>query len=317
MAYDPLQYEPDLPIERPYYPLGYPLQLATNSEEVLDAGTESWGAYPQLHGTEPMRLRVLVEPDEEPPTPPVYRGQEHLLLIAGGKANAAVCDYTRRFAYCRLSKTAVADRAFASYYYLEAMAFHLLTQWHVAPVHCACVVLDGVGVALCGESGAGKTSLAYACAMRGWTYVSDNESWLVRDEVEPLLIGNPSRIRFRESAAALFPELRHFTPALHANGKMSIDFRTAGASDLKTQISTRVGFVVFLERQTSGRAGLMEMPRGRAFEQLLGGVPIYEPHIRRQHEDALRRLTELPVMSLRYSSLESGAAQLEKLVRSQ
>ena len=47
-----------------------------------------------------------------------------------------------------------------------------------------------------------------------------------------------------------------------------------------------------------------------------GGVPTYEPHIRLQHERALRSLTELPVMSLRYTSLESGAAQLEKLVRS-
>ena len=309
MHRDPLGYESELSLEGTYYPLGYPLHLATNSPRVLRGAEESWGLYLPARDAEPLRLRVAVEAGDELPTPPVYRGQRHLLTIISGPANTAVCDYTQRFGYCRLSEAAASEQAFVSYYFLEAMAFHMLTQWHVTPVHAACVS----GVALCGESGAGKSSLAYACAQRGWTYVSDNESWLVRDEEPAQLIGNPSRIRFRDSAVALFPELRGFTPGLHANGKMSINFRTADAEGLRVENCSRVRSLVFLNRQSDGPAGLTEMPRETALTQLLAGVPMYEPHIRREHERSLRRLIELPVLSLRYSSLDAAIEQLEAL----
>jgi serine kinase of HPr protein (carbohydrate metabolism regulator) len=293
-----------------FYPLGYPLYLETNSEAVLRAAAESWGVFGPMREAEPMRLKVVVEPGGEEATPPVYRSQDHLLTISGGKANFAVCDYTRRLGYCHLSEAAAANRPFASYYFLEAMAFHLLTQWYVAPVHGACVAKGGAGVALCGDSGAGKSSLAYACLKQGWTYVSDNESWLVRADEPPRLIGNPSRIRFRDSAVALFPELSGLVPALHANGKMSIHLRTAG----QTQCESHVNFVIFLDRQSDAPGAFTRTPREAAFAKLLAGVPLYEPRIRREHERALRRLTELPVLSMRYSSPESGVACLEELV---
>lgn len=308
MAYDPLRYEPDLALARMFYPLGYPLRIVTNSELVLQAAGESWGVYRLRRNEEPMQLRVLVEPGDEPATPPLYRGQAHLLTISGGRANFAAADAAQRFAYCRLSEAAAADRAHASYYYLEALAFHLLTQWQVAPVHCAFVVRGGVGIALCGDSGAGKSTLAYACLKHGWTYVSDNESWLVRTAQRPTLVGNPGRIRFRESAAALFPELNALTPALHANGKMSRHLSTG-----QTECEASVDYVVFLDRHSPSPAGFSAMPPEQAFERLLAGVPLYPAPVRAAHEEALRRLTQLPVFTMRYDSPESGIACLETL----
>src|SRR5262249_4462796 len=136
--------------------------------------------------------------------------------------NFAVCDYTRNFAFCRLNSAAAADRAFTSYYFLEAIANFSLAQLYLTPVHGACVARNGQGVLLCGPSGAGKTSLAYHCAKNGWTYISDNESWLVRSGGR-LLVGNPHRLRFRENAFEIFPELMEIPAVPHPNGKMSVE----------------------------------------------------------------------------------------------
>ena len=189
----------------------------------MEAAASSWATFPAGFTTPPLEIHVLVEksPEQPGPTPPDYRGRESLLMITGVH-DSAVCDHARGFAFCRLSEATARLTAFTAYYYLEAIALHLLTQLYITPVHAACLVKDGAGVLLCGESGAGKSSLAYACAKRDWCYVSDNESWLVRDGEEPVVLGNPTRIRFRDSAPELFPELRTQKPFLFANGKTSI-----------------------------------------------------------------------------------------------
>ena len=62
-GFDPFQREMKLELESVYYPLGFPLRLATNGTEINMAAEESWGRYPQAFATPPLRLRVAVEPD--------------------------------------------------------------------------------------------------------------------------------------------------------------------------------------------------------------------------------------------------------------
>ena len=121
--------------------------------------------------------------------------------------NFAICDYTRNLAVCRLTENVAKRRPFVAYYYLKALVNYAFAQLYLTPVHAACVAWNGRGVLLCGESGAGKTTLAYACARKGWTYISDNESWLVRAAAGNLLVGDSRKIRFRPDAPTLFPEL--------------------------------------------------------------------------------------------------------------
>src|SRR5205807_9120065 len=134
----------------------------------------------------------------------------------------SACGYSRKFAICRLHAAAIQQPSCVRYYYLAAIANCALTQLYLTPVHAACVARKGQGVLLSGASGAGKTTLAYFCAKKGWTYVSDNESWLVRAGGR-MLLGNPRRIRFRESVAELLPELKCHQAAPHPNRKTSIE----------------------------------------------------------------------------------------------
>ena len=232
------------------------------------------------------------------------------MSIVADHENFAVCDYTRHFAFCRLNEAAAGDPSFAGYYFLEAIANFTLTQLYLTPVHAACVARKGQGVLLSGASGAGKTTLAYFCAKKGWTYVSDNESWLVRAGGR-MLLGNPRRIRFRESAAELFPELKGQRAAPHPNGKMSIEVNPDG---LETAYQCGVERVVFLARQPGGRTTLRPVRNGDALEYFLAELPVYEDWVREEQQISLNRIAELNPVELRYGDLESAWRALESLV---
>jgi hypothetical protein len=233
------------------------------------------------------------------------------MLIAAGRENFAVCDHTRSSAFCWLTEETARDRAFTGYYFLEAMAHYTLTQLYLTPVHGACVARNGRGVLLCGASGAGKTSLAYHCARNGWTFVSDNDSWLVRESGGRLALGNPHRVRFRDTARELFPELSGLAPAWDANGKMSVALAPEG---IEIAYRTCVDRLVMLSRQDVAEGAVHPLRPEDVFARLLAELPVYDPGIRREQAACLRRIAGLNPVELRYGTLADGLFQLESLL---
>ena len=309
-GFDPFRREVKLELESIYYPLGFPLRLATNYTEIHAAAKEIWGGYPQAFTKQRLRVRVAVEPGEAHPPVPIYRAQQHLMTITADAQNFAVCDPTRQFAFCHLNVAAARHRGFVSYYFLEAIANYSLTQLYLTPVHGACVARNRRGVLLCGPSGAGKTSLAYFCVQNGWTYISDNDSWLVRFS-PGLLLGNPRRIRFRDDASELFPELKESETARDWNGKMSIQMAPMGVD---TDFQCVVERVIFLARQPDGPAAMRSLPGEEVLARFLAELPVYESRIREEQRACLQRLAELNPVELRYSRLDDALRQLESLL---
>ena len=110
------------------------------------------------------------------------------------------------------------------------------------------------GVLLCGDSGAGKSTLSYACARSGWTYVTDDCSFLLNSGTKRLVTGNCHQVRFRPSAAEFFPEVRGLEITPRAVGKPSIELPTAPMKHITLAQSAKVDFIVFLNRHTGRRS---------------------------------------------------------------
>jgi len=94
---------------------------------------------------------------------------------------------------------------FQTYLLGVVLSFALLKQGH-EPLHSTVVVVDGKGVALCGNSGWGKSTLAAAFLQAGHTILTDD--LLIIREVDGVLCGFPGPSRIK-----LFPHIaRRFQP---------------------------------------------------------------------------------------------------------
>lgn len=314
--HDPIGCDFELPLNAVFYPLGFPVEIATNSRGVLSAARENWKSFPSKFDVPPVQLRIAVRNEYINPCPPrpSCRGQRNLVIFVAGAHDFAVCDLTSGFASCWLLESTVENAAYLRYHFLDAMALLLLEAWYLTPIHAGCVAFNDRGLLLCGDSGAGKSSLSFACARRGWTFVSDDASFLVREGRDNIVVGNPHYLHFRESATELFTELRSYGLAPRINGEIAIELTTADVPGIRTAAQSRVDWLIFLNRRSSGQPSLRSFPKQRASTLLHQVICYGEQAIRDAQKLALTDLLRGEVLELQYSDLDSAVSCLEALV---
>jgi len=317
-TYDPLLSAFELPLQEVFYPRGFPVRLQTNSQEVLEAANESWGETAQLFTVPEIHIQVGVLPTDSlhPFTSPICRSREHLLSTIADPQNFSICDLNQGFGFCWLSERTASNHAYLRYYFLEATALSLITAKYLTPVHGACVAWRGRGVLLCGDSGAGKSSISFACARRGWTFLSDDATCLLRGRKGRVVIGNPEHMHFRESAVELFPELQHIPLRPRINGDISIELATSTFIEIQTAHEAEIDFVLFLDRQSAGLPSVTPFPADSALAHMSQVLSYGE---KKQLEEQRRSLTNLlsaKVLEFHYSDLESGVEFLRQLIES-
>jgi len=316
-VYDPLLRDLELSCVQVFYPYGFPLKVSSNSPHILAAASKSFGHFEQVSNEPPLDLEVLVTGDNDGPgpAPPTIRTRRHLVTVSSDSGHFGSCDFETGSAILWLTPKVLQDQARLRYFFLETMGYLLVTERYLAPVHASCVALNGSAVLLCGPSTVGKSTLAYACARRGFTYISDDGSYLVRDASDRVVTGNCKAFRFRPSAATLFPELGELPAIRRANGKMAIevDVATLGLRNLANRC--RVDHVVFLNRQTNSPASVGPFPRDLAQAE----IEMYFTYGRDQsifeQRAALGRLMDREILELTYSELDSAVEKLEGLLR--
>jgi hypothetical protein len=314
---DPVLYDVQLPLHAVYHPLGFSVEIATNSEQVLAAAEESWRCFRKVFAEPPVQLRIGVldgGPSECPP-PPTLRGFRHLMVRVADAANFSVSNMELGFAFCWLTPAVASHRGYLRYCFLEGMSWDLLDALYLTSVHAACVRLGSSGVLLCGDSGAGKSSLAFACARKGWKFLSDDSTCLIRKSSHPVVVGNPYQIRFRDTAVELFPELRDQQVTRRLNGKMSIEMRTATLPGIRTISESSVDYIVFLKRGEPGPPRLLHFPKEAALRWFEQVVCYGEKAVRDAQKASLLNLLSAQIFELHYEDLDSAVARLRAMVR--
>ena len=312
---DPLLCNFEMPLRAVYHPLGFSLEIDTNSPDVLAAAEESWGRFRKVFPGPALHLRIGVAEGEGGgcPPEPVCREQSNLLARVANAGNFSVSDLRRGFAFAWLTEAAVQHRAYLRWHFIEGMTWDLLESLYVTGIHAACVERGKHGILLCGDSGAGKSSLAYACALSGWTFLSDDSCCLVRGQKGRLVVGNPYQIRFRESATELFSELKQQRRTPH-NGEMAIEVVTASMPEIRTTFESNIDFVVFLNRGAHCPPRLLPFPKATAQEWFEQIICCGSEEIRDSHKASLRNLLTAEILELQYNDLDSGVELLETMI---
>jgi hypothetical protein len=313
---DHLLPNPPLPYHHIFYPLGFAIEIETNSLDILLAAFESWGEQVCESSDPPLKLRLAVSntSSTDCPPAPTVRIEEHLLSILVDDENFVVCDLRQGFAFGSINQTALQSQSYLRYHFLEAVALSLVSNSRATALHAACVSFAGQGVLLCGDTGAGKSTLAYACARAGWTFTSDDASYLIWQSKERHVRGNAHQVRFRPSAQELFPELRGRSITPRAEGKPSIEVPTSELPGISISAQSTIKHIVLLNRHASNMIELEPLTRAEMspyFEKTL----FSSGEVKRSHEIALEQLFLAGMHQLHYHNLESAINRLERLVK--
>lgn len=312
---DPLLAYMELPWKATVFPLGFPAGIETNSEIVLACVRNSWSEFEQLFDADAVRLNVIVQGTANGSSvpPPKFRCREQMLTVVANADNYAGCDLEAGFACAYITPAAELDPNYLREAFTDALLLSMIHAWHLSAVHAACVEKNGAGFLLCGESGAGKSSLAFACALRGWKLICDDASFLVRAVGGKTIVGNPYLLRFKPDGPELFPELAGRSTVPRLSGKSTIYLQTKELPTIATSTWSDAQVVVFLRRTATGAAKLIRRI-GPFIEELR--TPEYGPHDAIAEQRAtLGNLADLPAYELHYSSLWDAVACLNEFAQ--
>lgn len=311
--HDPLFFEFDLPLTGTYYPLGFTFEIATNSPDVLLGAEESWRHFKKRFSAPPFRLQmgILEGKSKKRPPLPLVKGQRDMIVNVADAENFVVSN--KDFAFGWLTKAAVASRAYLRYCFLEGTFYVMAVPKYLTSIHAACVAHRGSGVLLCGDCQAGKSSLAYACARSGWSFLCDDSAHVVRENAGRVVIGNPYQIRFRESALDLFPELRHGRISQHLTEKLSIELIPSDFPEISLMLESHVDFIVMLNRRP-GPARLVRRTKESVQGWFGRSISWARQDIRQAQRASLENLLSADIFELQYSDFDTAIARLHSMV---
>ncbi len=304
----------ELPLRRRFYPLGFAVEILTNHPEVLEAAAESFGHRRVRYRSTTLLIRIGVSESKGTgrPPEPIRREYNHLYSMVADTENQALLDLRTGSNFVWLNERALESRLYLRHNFIEKVVYLLLGASVVTDLHAGCVSRNGKGILLCGDSGAGKSTLSYACARAGWTYTSDDTSYLINASSVPRVIGHAHRVRFRPAAKAMFPELEHREITPRMEGKASIEVPVCELPPIETATEATVCSVVYLNRYPAAKGTLLALPHGSATARM--SKELYSAgEIRTMHEKVLEKLADIPAFELQYCSIDQAIEQLERL----
>src|SRR5215467_14212607 len=89
-APDPVFSEFTFPLQKTYYPLGYALELSTNSMDVVEAASKNWGMFSKAFDAAPLRIALGVAPGNSRRLSRRSKvlSREHLMSIVADRDNS-------------------------------------------------------------------------------------------------------------------------------------------------------------------------------------------------------------------------------------
>jgi len=286
-----------------YIAAGALCSLSTNSERVLDAARNTFGAHEFQPGPVDVRLRLWVD-DADPSQPswpkPFVRGLDHLVFAGFDEGSSMLADLRTCSVIGRFSAGMAADLV-----YWQAVIFPMLltvvsASVGIAELHCACVAKDRDGVLLAGPSGSGKSTLALALSQQGFGFLSDDRTFCSLENAEVQGWGLPTPLKLRPEATLWFDELRDERLTDDRSGGPAFWLEPEKIIGVKRVRQCRPTALIFLERGDTSEFRVSPMSSAEALSRLNGELMAELPEVATRRSGTIKKIVELPCWLLQY-----------------
>jgi len=207
---------------------GCPLHLRTDSATVAEIASDFFPATgfrtAQQSGAE---LTLLVRTHQDVSGPkyyfPIFRGRNQFVHADYGNDGSVWFDLKARAVSGIVSEHLIADVELFRCNVLAVIAGVLAPSLGLIGLHAGCVVRNGKAVLLAAASGVGKSTLTLALAMRGWSLLSDDWTFLAGELTGLSVWGMLTALKLLPDAVRYYPGLAALCPAPALNGEMSFE----------------------------------------------------------------------------------------------
>jgi hypothetical protein len=178
----------------------------------------------------------------------------------------------------------------ASHPFVTLPLVELLKRRGLYNLHAAGLCIDGQGLLLSGNSGAGKTTLAVALVRAGFDFLSDDMLFLTSGRDGLRILGFPDQSDVADETVSMFPELRAALNPVGLRLGPKSQIRVEEFYEANTVWECRPAVVVFPRIGHTEQSVLTSVGRDEALLELLPNLFLTETVSSQAHLDALTRL---------------------------
>jgi hypothetical protein len=283
----------NLPVGARFLVAGSIWDLKSNSQEIFRAMRETFdlAADGQSPADLDLRFHVDFAVQDAPLWPkPHFRALDHLYYATYGPCDSMLVDQSGRRVIGSFSAAVASDLSYWKQTILPILLGIASASIRVTPLHCACVVKDGSGLLLAGESGAGKSTSALSLSLSGFSYLSDDCTYLSRTNTGIRAWGLPTPVKLLPDAVSYFSEVALLKPVLSLNGELALAVDPTEVFNVRRCLSCDPRWLVFLERKVDSAPVIKPMSSLEAASRLAADLETIPVSIVDQYEYQLETI---------------------------
>ena len=216
-------------IHRVYPFVGCAWELTTDSHSLA----ASFGsAFPESDSKAGMVFRLDLQMNDGKDrlwTAPYFRARDHMVLAAFSSTDVMIFDLLGCRGVGTISRALAENRDYWRRVIVPALVGLASPSAGIAPLHCATLVRNGMGLHISGLSGAGKSTLSYALAQRGFQLLSDDWTYFMRGSNGLQAAGLPVPVKLLPDTRRFFPELGAHEITRSLNGELAYEIDIASS----------------------------------------------------------------------------------------
>jgi hypothetical protein len=235
----------------------------------------------------------------------------HVVTASFGQSNLFVFDILRRTVSARVSGVTAGNSRFWKEKLIPITLGVLGAAVGLVPVHCACLESEGHGLLIAGVSGAGKSTLSVALAEAGFSYVSDDWTYISQHGDGIVAHGTSAPVKLLPDAISHFQDLQRHSLQYSMNGELAYEIDIAETFGVETKRECEPRWLIFLERMERAGVELMPLSSAEAMSYVNTSVerlPVQLSEAALLRKRTIERVARLPCWRFRYGGTPQFAA---------